>query len=291
MPIDPDQLLALDLPEIVHSYSVKDTILYALGIGVGQDPLDERQLAFVHEDGLRALPTMVCVLANPPFWIRDHAKGVDWLKVVHGEQAIHLYRGLPPSGTIVAKLRVRDVIDKGQGKGALIVSERTLSDAATGEAIANVRHTAFCRGDGGFSGKARKGDAGHAMPKRTPDLVCDLATRPETALLYRLNGDLNPLHAVPSHARDAGYEKPILHGLATFGIAGHAILSAIGAYNPDRIVAMQGRFSAPVYPGETVRTEMWQEGQIVSFRSRTVERDAIVISNGRVELRDGEGTR
>ena len=285
MPLDPDRLLALDIPEIVHPYTTKDTILYALGVGLGQDSADDRQLRFVHEDGLQALPSMVCVLANPPFWIRDHARDVDWLKVVHGEQSFRLHAPLPPMGTIRSKLRVRDVIDKGAGKGMLLVSERTLTDAETGERIATVTHSAFCRGEGGFSGSARKSPPAPALPTRAPDVVCDLQTRPETALLYRLSGDLNPLHAVPSYARDAGYEKPILHGLATFGFAGHAILKGICGYDSDCIVAMQGRFSAPVYPGETIRTEIWRDGVIMGFRARVVERDALVISNGRVELR------
>jgi acyl dehydratase len=232
---------------------------------------------------------MACVLSNPPFWIRDHAKGVDWPKVVHGEQSIRLHRSVPPSGKVVAKLRVRDVIDKGIGKGALIVSERALKDAETGDLIATVTHTAFCRGDGGFSAAPRKGVSAHSMPDRRPDMVCDLPTRPETALIYRLSGDLNPLHAVPSHARAAGYERPILHGLATFGFVGHAILRAVCAYDPDRIIAMQGRFSAPIFPGETIRTEMWQDGAMLSFQARTVERDVIVIGNGRAELRNEEG--
>ena len=290
MPLDPERLLALDIPEIVHPYSAKDTILYALGIGLGQDPTDERQLRFVLEDGLQALSSMVCVLAHPPFWIRDHVKDVDWLKVVHGEQSYRLHAPLPPAGTIRSKLRVRDVFDKGEGKGVLLVSERTLADAETGERIATVTHSAFCRGEGGFSGSARKSPPAPTLPARAPDMICDLPTRPETALLYRLSGDLNPLHAVPSYARDAGYEKPILHGLATFGIAGHAILRIMCAYEPDRIVAMQGRFSAPVYPGETVRTEIWQDGAIVSFQARAVERDAIVITSGRVELRMEQDT-
>jgi len=287
MPLDPAQLLALDIPEIVHAYTTRDTILYALGIGLGQDPHDERQLTLLYEEGLRALPMMACVLSNPPFWIRDHAKGFDWSKVVHGEQSIRLHRSIPPSGKVVAKLRVRDVIDKGTGKGTLIVSERVLKDAETDEEIATVTHTAFCRGDGGFSATPRRNPPAPAMPDRRPDFVCDLATRPETALIYRLSGDLNPLHVVPNYAQSAGYERPILHGLATFGFAGHAILRSLCHYDPDGITAMQGRFSAPVFPGETIRTEIWQDGVNVAFRARALERDVVVINNGRVALRSG----
>jgi acyl dehydratase len=289
MPIDPAQLLALDIPETVQVYTARDTILYALGVGLGQQPTDERQLPFVHEEGLQPLPSMVCVLANPPYWIRDHAKGIDWLKVVHGEQAFRMHQPLPPSGTVAAKIRVRDVIDKGAGKGALLVSERVVTDVKSGQAIATVTHTAFCRGEGGFTDAPRKTPPSPAPPQRAPDLVCDLPTRPESALLYRLSGDLNPLHALPSYAERAGYPQPILHGLASFGFAGHAILREVCSYDAGRITGMRGRFMAPVFPGETLRTEMWRDGPTVSFRTRVRERDVVVISNGLIEL-NGEDT-
>jgi acyl dehydratase len=289
MPLNPDEVLALDIPPVTHTYTAKDTILYALGVGLGQDPTDERQLRFVHEDGLQALPSMISVLAHPPFWIRDHAKSVDWVKVVHGEQSFRLHKPVPPSGTLVGKLRVLDIFDKGEGKGALIVSERIVTDAATGEHVATIRHNAFCRGDGGYSGTIRKGPPAHAIPQRTPDLVCDLPTRPESALIYRLSGDYNNLHALPQHARAAGYPRPILHGLATAGVAGHAILRSVCDYDPARLVAMHARFSAPVFPGETIRTEMWRDGQTVSFRARVVGRDIVAIDNGKAELREEVG--
>jgi acyl dehydratase len=124
----------------------------------------------------------------------------------------------------------------------------------------------------------------HAIPERAPDAVCDLPTRPETALIYRLSGDPNPLHVDPAVAKAAGFPRPILHGLATFGIAGHAILKRLCDYDPARLSAIAGRFSAPVFPGETIRTEMWRDGTVVSFRARVLERDVIALNNGRAKI-------
>lgn len=284
MPIVYDKLLALALPDVHQTYTARDSMLYALGVGLGQDPTDERALAFVYDKGLQALPTMVCVLGHDPFWIRDLDTGIDYTKVVHGEQSFRLHQPLKPSGRIVGRTRIRDVIDKGAGKGAVLSSERTVLDADTGEPIATVLHTTFCRADGGFGGPQRAGAPPVAPPARAPDLVCDLPTRPEAALIYRLSGDYNPLHAEPGAALAAGYPRPILHGLATFGVAGHAILRAVCDYDAARLVAMGGRFTAPVFPGETIRTEIWRDGSALSFRVRVAERDAIVIANGRAEL-------
>ena len=284
MPIDYARVMALDIPRVEHRYTAKDTILYALGVGLGQDPMNERELAFVVEDRLQALPTMACVLGHSPFWIRDLLPEIDWVKVVHGEQSFRLHCPLPPSGTVVGKARILDLVDKGVGRGAVLAAERTLTDAATGTVLATVVHTAFCRGEGGFGGPARPSPPAHPIPDRAPDLVCDLPTRPEQALVYRLSGDTNPLHADPATARAAGFPRPILHGLATFGVAGHALLRTLCDHDPRRLAAMGGRFSAPVFPGETIRTEMWRDGAAASFRVRVPERDVVAISNGRAAL-------
>jgi acyl dehydratase len=151
--------------------------------------------------------------------------------------------------------------------------------------VATVTQTTFCRADGGFGGLPREQPAPHKTPERTPDLVCDLGTRPEMALVYRLSADLNPLHADLDVAKAAGYPRPILHGLGTFGVVGHALLKSVCGYDPTRVRSFTGRFSAPVFPGETIRTEMWRDAHIVSFRARAVERDVIAINNGRAEVR------
>ncbi|MCZ7643407.1 MAG: MaoC/PaaZ C-terminal domain-containing protein [Pseudorhodoplanes sp.] len=284
MAIDPQKLLALSVPDIAHRYAEKDAILYALGIGLGQEPLDERQLRFVYEQDLQVLPTFAVVLAASPFFLRDQEIGIDFQKIVHGEQGLVLHRTLRPRGHVVGRNRILDVIDKGAGTGALLYTERVLADADSGETIATLTQTIVCRGDGGFGGTQRATPASHPLPGRVPDFVCDLASRPETALIYRLSGDLNPLHADPQFARGAGFARPILHGLATFGICAHAILRMVCDYAPERLRAIAGRFSAPVFPGETIRTEIWRDGGVVSFRARVPERDIVALNNGRAEV-------
>ena len=284
MPINYDKLLALRIPEVAQAYTEKDAILYALGIGLGCDPMDAHELPFVYEKCLKLLPTFAAVLGWPGFWVRELDTGIDWVKVVAGEQGLVLHRPLAPRGSVIGRTRVTEIIDKGAGKGAHVYSERVLIDAASGERIASVTQTTVCRGDGGFGGPARQAPPVHPIPERAPDLVCDRGTRPEAALIYRLSGDPNPLHADPAVAKAAGFPRPILHGLATFGIACHGILKSLCDHDPGRLKSIGGRYSAAVYPGETIRTEMWRDGPIVSFRARVVERDVIALNNGRCEL-------
>lgn len=279
-----EKLLALKVPDIEHTYTGRDSILYALGLGFGQDPTNHDELAFVYEKNLKALPTFALVLGYSPYWLRNPQSGVNWTKVVHGEQGLVLHRPVMTEGQVIGATRIIDVIDKGEGKGALVLSERKVTDKASGELIATLSQTTFCRGDGGFGGAPREAPALHPIPDRAPDLSCDLPTRPEMALIYRLSGDVNPLHAEPDFAAAAGFPRPILHGLATFGVAGHAILKTACGYDPAKLTAMKGRFSAPVYPGETIRTQIWRDGAVISFRSTVVERNVVAINNGRAEV-------
>jgi acyl dehydratase len=279
-----DKLLALKIPDVELAYTERDPIFYALSLGLGQDPMNADELPFVYEENTKVLPTFPVVVAHPGFWARELDTGIDWVKVVHGEHDLVLHRPLPARGTVTSQTRVIEVIDKGPGKGALVISRRKLNDKATGQLHATITQTTFCRGDGGFGGPPRTAPEPHALPARAPDAVCDLITRPEMALLYRWNGDMNPLHADPAIATAAGFPRPILHGLATFGVTGHAILKTICGYDPARFRSMAVRFSAPVYPGETIRTEMWRDGTIVSFRAHAVERDVVVLNNGRAEI-------
>ena len=279
-----EKLLALDIPEVAQTYTEKDAILYALGLGLGRDPLNTDELPFVYEKEFKVLPTFAVVLGWPGFWARDLDSGIDWVKLVAGEQGLTLHRPLKPRGTVIGKTRVTEIIDKGPGKGALVYSERVVRDQATGETVATATQCTFCRGDGGFGGPPRAAPPVHPIPERAPDHVCDLATQPETALLYRLSGDPNPLHVDPAVAKAAGFPRPILHGLATFGVAGHAILKHLCGYDPARLRSIAGRFSAPVFPGETIRTEMWRDGEVVSFRARLVEREVIALNNGRADV-------
>jgi len=284
MPLDHDKLRSLDIPPVEQTYGPKDCILYALGLGLGQDPVDEDELAFVYEKNLKVLPTYALVQGYEPYWLRRPDLGITWTHTLHGEQGLRLHRPVAPQGTVVGQTRIVDVIDKGAQRGALVYSERTISDKASGALLATLTQTTFCRADGGFGGPERRQPPPHAIPERPPDLVCELATRPETALIYRLSGDLNPLHAEPAFARAGGFDRPILHGLATFGIAGRALLKAVCGYDPARMTALAGRFSAPVFPGETVRTEIWRDGGVISFRARVTGRNVLAIDNGRAEI-------
>jgi acyl dehydratase len=288
MSIDYQKLKDWALPEIEHVYRATDTMLYALGVAVGSDPLDERQLRFVYEKDLAALPSMAVVLAHPGFWLRDSATGVDWVKVVHGEQRLRLHQLVAPAGSVRARTRVTHILDKGRGKGAILVSERQVVDSASGALIATIEQTTFCRGDGGYSESGQPSDAAPeplpSSPDRAPDTSCEFPTRPETALIYRLSGDFNPLHAEPAIAHAAGYPKPILHGLATYGVVGHAILKRCCNYEPHRLKALHARFSAPAFPGDTIRTEIWGQSGTVQFRARAVERDVVVLTHGVAEI-------
>jgi acyl dehydratase len=278
------EILAIRSAPASVDYDEKDAILYALSLGAAAEPDDPAGLAFVYEKGLLTLPTFPAILARGSGPIIEEG-GLDYLRIVHGEQRLRLLRPLPPRGRLVSQARCLGVVDKGADKGALVNIEDTISDAETGEPYATVILTLFCRGDGGFGGPAEGGLPIHEVPDRAPDLELALPTRPDQALLYRLNGDTNPLHADPETAVRAGFERPILHGLCTYGIAARAILRAYGENRPDRIAAFDVRFASPVYPGETIVTRMWKDGAVVSFDCVVAERGVTVIRNGRCELR------
>ena len=285
MAIQYDKLIRWDIPEVEQHLTKRDTILYALGVGLGSDPGDAKQLRYVYEDGLQALPTMAIILGYPGPWHAKGDLGITRSHVVHGEQGLRIVKPLPVEGDITGKTRITGVVDKGKDKGALVMTECTVREKASGDTVCTLTSTTFCRADGGFGGPDGPVKAPHALPETPPQHVCDLPTLPQAALIYRLSGDYNPLHADPAYAAKAGYKMPILHGRCTFSIAGHAILKTLCGYDPARFVSMEGRFSSPVYPGETVRTEMWRDGNIVSFRSTVPARAATVLNNGRAEIR------
>lgn len=284
MAIDHERLLAREFPELEQAWTPRTAMVYALGVGLGHDPLDEGQLAFVYEKALRVLPTFGSVLAGPGLWIREPDTGLDWEHVLHGEQGMEFLAPLPAAGRVRARTRVTGIVDKGTGRGALVYTERTGVDADSGQALFRVTHTSFARNDGGFGGPSGPVRPAHPLPQRAPDLVCDLPTVPQQALLFRLNGDPNPHNADPRAAAEAGFERPILQGLCTYGIAGHAVLRSCCGYDPARLRTLSVRLSAPVVPGETVRTELWVDGAVVSFRSLVPARGVVVLNNGRADL-------
>ena len=285
MPINYEKLINWDIPEVEQRLKKRDTMLYALGVGLGSDPCDANQLAFVYEHDLRALPTMAIILGYPGPWHAHPDTGITRSHVVHGEQGFTIHKTLPVEGTVAGKTRVTGVVDKGKDKGALLMTACEVRSRPGNELICTLTSTTFCRADGGFGGPSGPVKEPHRLPDTPPHHVCDLPTLPQAALIYRLSGDYNPLHADPAYAQKAGFKMPILHGRCTFSVAGHAILKTCCGYDPARFKSMEGRFSAPVYPGETIRTEMWVDGAVVSFRSTVPARGATVLNNGRAEIR------
>lgn len=284
MSIDYQKLKEWKVAPRETTYSAKDSILYALALGFGADPTDPAQLAFVYEEQLKVLPFMALTLTYPGFWLSDPTTGVDYQKTLHGEQSIEFHAPLPPAATVVDRIWVEEILDKGPQKGALVYGRSSLTDKATGTLLCSLSATMFCRSDGGYGGPSGPSKDAHRLPERPADYLCEFPTMPQSALLYRLTGDANPLHADPAVAQRAGFERPILHGLCTFGIAGHALLRTLCEYNPSRMRRMDARFSAPVYPGETIRTEIWRETDgRASFRCHAVERDLVVLNNGLFE--------
>jgi acyl dehydratase len=278
-----------DFGQIVQTYSKRDTMLYALGVGMGADPLDDGQLRYVFEKDLVALPTMVAVLGSPGFWWSDPTTGADSVKLVHGEQHIRLAGPLPPEGTVVAHNRVMSLTDKGEGKGAIAVIRRQLFEQGRSEPFGESTQVTFLRGDGGFSAQSGISDPGPealpAVPARRPDVEVELGSLPQAALIYRLSGDYNVLHADPKVAQAAGFPRPILHGLCTFGMAAHAVLRSCCEYDASRIRRVSVRFTAPVFPGETIRFEIWKDGKArLQLRAKVEARDVTVLNNGLIEL-------
>ena len=283
MALNYDKLMGLKRDGDRFQYSDRETMLYAIGIGMGADPLDRKELPFVFEQGgLKTVPTMASVLTRVPL-LKDC--GYDYTKVVHGEQHLTLHRPLPPQGELIASARVTAAYDKGPGKGAVIYTETAARSAADGQPMFTLVSSTFARGDGDFGGPAGSGPPPHAVPARKPDVTETLPTTRDQALLYRLNGDRNPLHADPELAQRVGFPAPILHGLCTYGIACRAILQTVAGYDHTRITGFDVRFSAPVYPGESIATDIWVDGKTVSFRCRIPARsDTVVINNGRCAL-------
>jgi acyl dehydratase len=283
MPLDYDELMATTVVDLPMSYADSEAILYALSIGMGRDPMDRKELPFVYEQGepFRTVPTLATVLVPDMF---PPGLGWDFSQVLHSEQRMQLYRPLPPKADLLINKKVVDAFDWGPNKGAVILFEAEGRLASDDTVIFTLGCTVMARGDGGFGGPMGKGPRPHRAPRREPDLSCDIDTRKDQALLFRLTGDRNPLHADPRLAAKVGFEAPILHGMCSYGVACRAILKTICDYDYTLIEGFDARFTAPVIPGDTITTDMWQDGNIVSFRCTVKDRDVIVLRNGKCTL-------
>ncbi|MGW0485075.1 MaoC/PaaZ C-terminal domain-containing protein [Nonomuraea sp. NPDC003214] len=253
-------------------WTAKDTMLYALGVGAGTD-----ELAFATEKGQRVLPTFAVLAAQAP---GRRLGDYDPAMLVHAEQSFELHRELPAAGAVRTTSKVTGIYDK--GSGALVTTEALAVDPGSGEPVVTSRSAVFIRGEGGFGGERGPREE-WAAPDRAPDHKVTYPTRPDQALLYRLSGDYNPLHSDPEFAARAGFDRPILHGLCTYGITGRALLHAVAGSDPARFRAMSGRFSSPVLPGESLTVSIWVDGPAVLFRTAKDD-GTVVIDRGRAVI-------
>jgi acyl dehydratase len=278
MPINPDAVGAESDPS-EHTWTSKDALLYAVGVGAG---LDELPFTTENSEGIpqRVLPTFAVIAGAGGGGAFSKIGEFNWAMLVHGEQAITLHGEIPVEGTVRTVGRIAGIYDK--GSGAVIVTESESVDAKTNEPRFSARSAVFIRGEGGWGGD-RGPSAANTIPDSKPDHVVTYSTREDQALTYRLSGDRNPLHSDPSFAKLAGFEKPILHGLCSYGFTGRALLHALCDSDPSRFKAMEARFSKPVYPGDTLTVSMWVDGGSALFRTET-QRGEVVIDNGRVEF-------
>jgi acyl dehydratase len=285
MALSYDQLMALKSTGQKYSYTDREVMLYAYGIGLGADPMDEKELAFVNEAcfterPLKVVPTFASVAA----WGSGPGDmQLNRLMVVDGERDITFHTPMPVAANITADSSVLGVFDKGKDKG-LVIRHQTVLKTEKGEALATLVASRFARGDGGIGGPAQGQPEAHEVPKRAPDKTVDITTRPDQALIYRLCGDRNPLHSDPEFAKRAGFPRPILHGMCTYGITCRGVLQTYADYDPSAFRRHAVRFSSPVFPGETVTMDLWKDGNVVSFEAKVKSRNVTVIKNGRTEL-------
>ncbi len=281
MPINYDEIMSMTSENVEISYSDKDSILYSLGVGLGNDPMNLAELKYVYENSQVALPSMATNFQyHSPLLLKAN---INFILVVHGEQKLSFSNPLPVSGDFISNAKVIGCYDKGAGKGAIIDVETTIKLKKDNTEICKLVSTTFARGDGGFGGpESPKSEI--FKPEGGPDFVHEIKTKPDQALIFRLSGDYNPLHSDPNFAKTAGFEKPILHGMCTYGIACRSLVESVCEGDAKRLKKFDCRFSSPVYPGETIVTEMWKNGSKVYYQSKVKERDKIVIKNGVSEI-------
>lgn len=283
---DPAKIAAYAIPGNERSYTASDALLYALGLGLGSDPMDRDELPFVYEEwGPKVLPTLATVLGDDLHWLEDPAFGLGDAPNVHGDETLVLHAALKPEGKLTSQSRIAGLYDRGQGSHGILIIEEELRDAETAALVATRRQTDVLIGAGGFGGEPPPPADRPMPPDRAPDHVVAREVLTQAALLYRLSGDHYALHVDPGFARSAGFDGPILHGLATYGLACHAVVASCCDHEPAVIARFSGRFTAPVYPGETLVTELWHDGATVWFCVKARDRDVVVIDNGRADLR------
>jgi acyl dehydratase len=277
MPINHDVVGATGAP-IVHSWTSKDALLYAVGVGAGID-----ELAFTtensHDVPQRVLPTMAAVIGAGVAGAISAIGSFDFAMLVHGEQSFVQHREIPVEGSLTATGKIVGIYDK--GSGAVIAVDGECVDNATGELLLTVGSAIFIRGEGGWGGDRGPSGDRNAAPDRAADASVSYRVRPDQALTYRLSGDRNPLHSDPWFAALAGFDRPILHGLCTYGFTGRALLHTMCGSDPAKFRSMEGRFASPVFPGEQLTIEMWNEGAGECIFQTRGEDGRVVLVGGR----------
>lgn len=297
MAIDPSKALGAQLPPAEASWTQDQIILYALGagIGYGQDPTSKEVLQYTYENGLKALPTygVIPVFGTLMSLMTVPGIQINPMMILHGEQYLEILKSpMPVNATVINEAKLTGIYDKGfdkeknKGKGATIEVEVLTKEKASGTPLFRNVFTTFVRGEGGFAPDGPKApEAGNNPPDRAPDKVLEYKTMGHQALLYRLSGDKNPLHADPMFAKMGGFEKPILHGLCTFANVGRAVIDGFAGGDPTRFKSIKVRFSSPVMPGETIVVSMWKESDTdIIVKASVKERNLDVISNAKVTL-------
>lgn len=279
MPINPDAVGAKGEPAS-HTWDERDVMLYALGVGAGTD-----ELQFTTENTtdttLRVLPTMAVVLGGGGFGPMEALGDFNPAMLVHGEQSVEVYGEIPTSGTVSTVGEIVSIYDK--GKGALVAIELTSTLEATGNDIFKTTMSVFIRGEGGWGGDRGPSGPRNVAPDRDPDHEVTYHTSENQALLYRLSGDRNPLHSDPAFAAFGGFDRPILHGLCTYGYSGRAVLHSVMGSDPARFKSMDGRFTSPVLPGEALTVKIWEDGGSAIFQTFGPD-GRVVIDAGRCVL-------
>lgn len=273
------KLMEFQIPDTHATLHPKDAMLYALGVGFGSDPLESGQLQYVQENSLKVLPTMATVIAHVPGWLK--MADVNSGPSIHAGCRVEIYKPIKLHSTYRSKSKIFEVVDKGVGKPALITSLREVFEQGDSDPTFTVMSTSLFRGKGGFGGQSRSELEDPIMPARDADVICDLQTLPQQALIYRLSGDYNPLHSDPETARRQGFPKPIFHGLGTFGFACHALLKTLCNYEASRLTKIGARFVRPVFPGESLRINIWNDEGDVRFNVVVPSRaNEIVLESG-----------
>ena len=282
MVLSAEALMDFPIPEARQTVAARDAILYALTVGYGAEPLDDAHLKYTQEAGLVPAPTLANVVCHAGPWMK--AAGTDWQKIVHSEQRLTIHRPVPLDMPLVSRSRMLSVTDRGTDRGMFATFERVISTVSDERPVATIIQTNACRGDGGCGSAGIPPAPLPAVPQREPDAVFTTTLGQDAALLYRLNGDLNPLHSDPDYAVRAGFPRPILHGLCTFGHAAYAIGRSFGSPGIADVAAIAARFTGVVLPGDRLEFQMWRDGGDIRFRTQVPERGVTALDCGTARL-------